>query len=184
MVVTVDREGTYGFRLVIHTSAGLSARPPQAGETADVWVHADWTRPEARLQSARYGTAENLGKLLIRWDAADEFLAPRPVSLAYAAQATGPWSAIATGLANTGQYAWRVNDSVPRQFYLKLEVHDRAGNVATDVLSSPISTDGLAPQGRIRSVRPLPADSSQDERDKSASLKNGVHRDSTSFQSR
>ena len=154
-LVEVQQEGTYGFRLVLQSADGLSARPPRAGDPADISVHVDWTRPQAQFRSARYGTGVELGKLLIRWEASDRDLAERPVTLSYSAHPGGPWTSIVAGLANTGQYAWHVDQRVPRQFHLRLEVRDRAGNVGTDQLTDPISVDGLAPKGRIRSVRSL-----------------------------
>jgi hypothetical protein len=157
MLVELDREGTYGFRLVLKSADGLTGRPPRGGDPADLWVHADWTPPTARLTSARYGTGEQLGKLLITWEASDRHLAQRAISLFYGRDPNGPWTSIASGLSHTGQYAWQVDDRVPRDFYLRLEVRDRAGNVTVDQLGEPISSDGLAPQGRIRSLRPVAA---------------------------
>jgi hypothetical protein len=154
--VAVQQEGTYGFRLVVRADRGVPPRPPQSGEMADVWVHADWTPPAARLAAAEYGQGEHVGKMLIRWEARDSFLSTQAVSLAYSPLSTGPWESIASGLPNTGEYAWRVSDRVPRQFYLRLQVSDQAGNQTTDISSQPISVDGLSPQGRIRGVRPLP----------------------------
>jgi hypothetical protein len=160
--VRLDREGTYGFRLVLRSQDGLAARPPQPGDPADLWLHADWTVPSARLTSAQYGSGSQLGKLLIGWQADDRHLADRPVSLFYAKNPDGPWTTIVDGLANTGQYAWQVDQRVPRDFYLRLRVADRAGNVGEDQLREPISSDGLAPRGRIRGVQPLPESDSRE----------------------
>jgi hypothetical protein len=77
------------------------------------------------------------------------------VTLYYAKNAQGPWTIIASGLSNTGQYVWQVDQRVPRDFFLRLEVVDQAGNIGEDQSIEPISSDGLAPQGRIRGVRPL-----------------------------
>lgn len=157
-LVELNREGVYGFRLVLHSADGLAGRPPRSGEPADMWVLADWTRPTVELTSARYGTGDQLGKLVIRWTARDEHLTQNPVSLSYSESPSGPWTSIASGLDNVGQYLWHVDDRVPRDFYLRIEVRDEAGNVALDQLSQPINCDGLAPQGRIRSVRPFQED--------------------------
>ncbi len=61
---------------------------------------------------------------------ADNNLEPRPISLFYSSRSTGPWSAIATNLENTGEYAWRVERYVPTRFYLRIEARDTAGNLA------------------------------------------------------
>jgi hypothetical protein len=164
-LVEVDQEGTYGFRLVLESRDGLAARPPGAGDLADMWVHVDWTAPVARLTSARYGTGVELGQLLIQWDVSDRLLHERPVSLSYSDEPNGPWRAIVAGLANKGQYAWHVPEDVPRRFFLRLEARDQAGNVAIDQLAEPISADGLAPQGRIRGILPIDDDDPEGRND-------------------
>ncbi len=153
--VEVNQEGVFGFRLVLHNHDGLASPPPQMGEAADIWVHVDWTPPSARITETRMGRGAEAGQMQIRWEANDAFLADRPITLAYSPQADGPWSIIASDLPNTGQYTWRVGDHLPRTVYLRLEVADKVGNVVQDASREPISTSGLAPQGKIRNMRPL-----------------------------
>ena len=81
-------------------------------------------------------------------------LAPRPVSLSYGPAPSGPWTAIATGLENTGRYTWWMDGRVPEQVYLRLEVRDEAGNVGSFVTPSPIAVDPRHAPLRIREVRP------------------------------
>lgn len=157
--VEVNNEATYGFRIVIVGKNGLATSTPQAGEPADIWVGVDLTRPTARLTSATYGQGDAAGKLDIRWEAADEHLGERSVTLGIADLESGPFTPIAAGLPNTGQYFWEYDPRSPRQLYLRLEVRDEAGNVGIDQLREPIKVEGLEPKGQIRGFNPLPTTS-------------------------
>ncbi|MCO6457335.1 MAG: hypothetical protein J5I93_18710, partial [Pirellulaceae bacterium] len=153
--VEVDAEGIYGFRVVIVGNSGLAGRAPRSGDLADIWVAVDATAPQGRLTSASYGQGAEAGHLLIQWEADDDWLAPRPITLLFSDQLDGPWTTLASGLPNDGRYAWKADPRVPRKIYLRMEVRDEAGNVGTYQLSDPISADGLTPRGRIRGIRPL-----------------------------
>lgn len=153
-LVDVAQDGIYGFRMLIENSDGIAPRPPQSGDSADVWIHVDSALPTARIVSARFGRNANLGQLQIYWDAADENLADQPITLLYSDQPNGPWRVIAEQITNTSRFDWNVKESVPSDFYLQLEVRDKAGNIARDTLRDPISRDGLAPRGVIKDVRP------------------------------
>lgn len=160
MEVEVSRETGYGFRVVIVGKNGLVGNRPNSGDEADIWIEIDATRPGARITTAAYGTGEHAGELDIRWNAQDEHLGPRPVTLSFSDRADGHYTPIAAGLPNTGQYFWRFDPRSPRQIYLKLEVRDEAGNIAADQLAEPINVEGLTPKGRIRSLTPAAEPSS------------------------
>jgi hypothetical protein len=128
----------------------LATSTPQPGDAADIWVKIDLTTPKARLTGAAYGQGEAAGKLDIRWEAEDESLGSRPVTLSLSDRSDGPFTPIATGLPNSGQYYWEFDPRSPRQIYLRLEVSDEAGNVAIDQLMEPIKVEGLEPKARIR----------------------------------
>jgi hypothetical protein len=151
--VQVRAEGVFGFRVVVSHRNGFSSRPPVDGDPADIWVRVDTTPPQVELTSAVYGSGLKAGQLDIQWTASDADLSPRPVSLFYRDTASGPWTAIERGLANTGAYAWRVPPTIAAEFFVRIEVKDRAGNRAEHQLDSPIRIDGLLPRARIRAVR-------------------------------
>ncbi len=157
-LVDVPEDGIYGFRMLIENSDGIAPRAPVSGDSADVWIHVDATKPTARIVSARFGRNANLGQLQIYWDAADQNLTETPVTLLYSDRPDGPWRVIAEQLKNTGRFDWNVKESVPSNFYLQLEVRDTAGNMTRDTLRDPMSRDGLAPRGVIRDVRPATDD--------------------------
>jgi hypothetical protein len=154
LLVEVDDEGIYGFRLVIVGKNGLASQTPRSGELADLWIGVDATKPTVEITSAAYGSDEHAGQLDIRWVAADSHLANRPVTLSFSNQPDGPWTTIAAGLPNTGQYHWRVDSRVPAQFYLRIEVRDEAGNTAAHRLDQPLQSAGLSPKASIRGFAP------------------------------
>ena len=154
MVVKVDQEGTYGFRTT-RSGTGTADRPPQSGELPEVVVGVDWTKPTARITSAQQGYGPQSDRLIVSWQADDRTLAARPVTLSFAAGAAGPWTTIAAGLENTGNYAWRVDCRVPERVYLRLQVKDEAGNEESFVTTQVISLQWPRPKVNIREVRPL-----------------------------
>jgi len=153
--VTVDGEGLYGFRIVVQSAAGPGGFAPQSGDEPELWVGVDLHRPQAELLSVEPGAGNLSDHLVLRWRAADDNLEARPISLFYSSRPTGPWSAAATGLQNTGEYAWRLERYVPTQFYLRLEVRDTAGNLAAYQTVEPIRLDRPEPTGSLRAVEPV-----------------------------
>jgi hypothetical protein len=154
-LVEVEREGIYGFRVVLVSKNGLASQTPRAGDLADLWVGIDTTSPVAEITSAAYGSGPHAGHLDVQWTATDDHLGPRPITLAFSEQPDGPWTTIASGLPNDGQYFWRVDAGVPDQFYLRLEVRDEAGNETVDRLDQAIQSAGLTPKGRVSDFQPL-----------------------------
>jgi hypothetical protein len=152
---TVDREGIYGYRLTVESGSGLAGQPPQPGELPDVWIGVDLKRPNARLLSAEPGSGDHVGELLIRFEAADARLANRPITLLQSTQAGGPWTIIAAGIPNVGQFAWRFDETASSPIYLRLEARDEAGNVGAYESPEPVVLQRVVPQGRLRSVRPV-----------------------------
>lgn len=153
--VEVEREGVFGFRIVMVHRNGMAGITPRSGDAADIWIGVDGTQPTAKFGSIAYGKGLNAGQLDIQWTASDDWLSARPISLSYATAPEGPWTAVATGLANTGQFSWRVEPSVPRKVFLKLEVRDDAGNLTEDRTTEPLELEGLIPRGKIRGLAPL-----------------------------
>jgi hypothetical protein len=153
--VQVDEEGVYGFRIVVVGRNGLAAPTPQPGAPADLWVGVDLSPPSAEITSIVYGTGARSGELDIRWIAADRRLSARPIALSFSESREGPWTTIATGLPNSGQYFWKLDGSIPKRVYLRIQCQDEAGNATEFVIREPINTEGLSPKGRIRGFRPV-----------------------------
>ena len=153
--VTVAEPGTYGFVIVVDAAGGIGAPAPRAGDRPDLRVAVDVTPPQCQLVPAERGSGEYADHLLIRWQATDDNLEPRPIVLAYSSSAAGPWSTIAAGLENTGVYPWKLERHLPERFYLRLEVRDVAGNQSADQTDGPVLLDRPQPVGRLRDVRPV-----------------------------
>lgn len=155
MLVNVEGEGLYGFRVVAATTNGLRSHEPMSGEPPDVWVEVDLTPPEVKLIAAEQGTGDEADKLVITWEADDDRLAARPVSLGYRERPDGPTTTIASGLPNTGRYAWRLDHRLPEQVYLQIEIRDDAGNVGVAELPDAVLLRQVRPQSHIREVHPV-----------------------------
>lgn len=152
--VEVADDGIYGVRIVIISGSGLASTAPRPNDPADLWVGVDTVRPNVQLSSVSYGEGQKAGQLDIRWIADDQRFGPRPITLSYAETSAGPWTTIASGLPNTGQYFWMVDARAPKKVVLKVEARDEAGNEAQHELREPISLLGLSPSARVKGVQP------------------------------
>ena len=155
-VVTVDEEGTYGFRIAIQSGAGLGGKAPQRGDLPEIRIGVDMTKPTGRITAAQQGQGADADKLTIGWEASDNLkLAGRPISISYGETLGGPWKTIANGLENTGHYTWALDSRLPQRVHLRLEIRDEAGNIGICETPEPISLDHSVPTARIREVHPL-----------------------------
>ncbi len=162
MLARVPGEGTYGFKVVFHPSHGAPAQPPRRGQSPDMVIRVDMTRPETRLLGvSRSPNGSN--EFVIRWQAADLQLADAPISLYFSDVSTNQWRAIATGLPNSGEYRWNPTAGLPPQVQIRIEAQDRAGNIASVETSNPIQlARNSQPQSQqpsydveIQNVRPV-----------------------------
>jgi hypothetical protein len=150
---TVEGDGLYGFRVVVESAGGFASRPPQPGDRPELWVGVDQQRPVVELTSIEQGQGNLADHLILRWRAEDSNLESRPIAIFYSSRPTGPWSAVATGLENTGEYAWRLSRYLPPQFFLRMEARDSAGNLAAYQTTEPIVLNQPQPSGRLRGVQ-------------------------------
>lgn len=148
-------EGVFGFRIVVVGANGMASPRPLAGESPDIFIVVDRTRPSVRITGAQYGEGDRIGALVIRYECQDGNLGQRPIALSFSDSPQGPWTTIAAGLRNDGDYVWRADPNLPRQLYLRIDGTDQAGNVGSYVLDQPIDTQGLAPRARIRGFQSL-----------------------------
>jgi hypothetical protein len=155
LVVTVDEEGLYGFRIVVDSANSSAVARPQPGDTPELWVAVDLQQPVAELTAIERGTGNAEDQLILHWRAEDDNLGPRPVAVYYSSRLNGPWSAVATNLENTGHYAWRIERHVPERFYLRLEVRDAAGNLAAFRTREPIEFAAAAPSARLNAAESI-----------------------------
>ena len=55
VAIEVDDDGVFGYRICIQTVDGLESAQPARGDSADVWVEVDTTKPSVELISVPYG---------------------------------------------------------------------------------------------------------------------------------
>lgn len=151
--VTVAEPGLYGFSIVAEAANTQQEYVPRSGEPAQSWIMVDPDAPKAKLTSVQLDPDGETASLRIRWEAFDENLLERPVSIFLSDRPDGQWFRIATDLANSGQYMWRLDDGLPPEIYLRLVVRDEAGNVAEHIAEQPVRLDDLRPAVQIRGVR-------------------------------
>jgi hypothetical protein len=147
-------EGVYGISLVVKSKAGMGKAAPRSGDIPEMLVEVDTTPPEAQLLPLM-PDPQRRDTLILSWTAKDRNLGPAPITLEWAERPTGPWQPIATGLQNTGPFAWHLPPSLPSHVYLKLTVRDTAGNVAVAVTRDPQLVDLSEPEGRLIRVAPV-----------------------------
>jgi hypothetical protein len=155
LVVTVDDEGLYGFKIVVQDAGSAAANTPSSGEEPELWVAVDLKRPIIEITAIERGEGNLADHLILRWRAQDNNLEQRPISLYFSSRSSGPWSAIATNLEDTGQYAWRVERYIPTRIYLRIEARDTAGNLAAYQTREPLECSPLQLSGQLRSASPV-----------------------------
>lgn len=149
---TVVSEGLYGITLLVKSGVGLHTDPPRPGDPPQMWVEVDTTKPTVKLGSVDVGRGPDSGKLTISWSAADKNLAQQPITLAYAEQKQGPWTEIAAKLDNTGRHVWMMPPGVPYQFFVRVQAHDRAGNIGSAETEQVVKVDLSVPRPTILGV--------------------------------
>lgn len=150
--VSVEQNGTYGFRIVVHSKDGLTGTGPSTGDPADIWITVDTEKPQTRINSVPYGRGPEAGQLVINYTVQDSELTVRPITLAYSSTVNGPWIIIDENLSNEGRHLWKPGTDVPQKIFLMIEARDKAGNIGTHLLQQPIDISGLVPSGTISGV--------------------------------
>jgi hypothetical protein len=151
MNVELPGEGIYGFRLVLQSKAGRNKPPPQSGDLPEMRVELDSTPPSAQLFRPEPDPNQADG-LILSWSASDRNLAQRPITLQWAEQPGKEWHTIVSDWPNDGRYIWKLTKDIPYLVYLRLTVHDSAGNSATAETPEPVCIDLVKPDGRILGI--------------------------------
>lgn len=156
-VIEVEGEGRYGLSLIAKSGVGLGDPPPRPGDTPHLWVEVDLTKPDVRLLDVVVGRGADTGNLTVTWTASDKNMGRRPITLAYATRAEGPWTAIpgAREIDNSGKYVWRMQPDVPFEFFVRVEAQDEAGNLGQDDTRQSIKVDLSTPKARVIGIEPI-----------------------------
>ena len=146
-------EGIYGFKILLHSGAGLAREVPKGGDTPDMRVDVDVTPPIVKIYEP-LADSNSKDTMVLRWQAVDRNLATDPITLEWADGPRGPWIPLVTSdatgaspgmpkrLPNTGSYAWKLPSNFPtHKVYLKVSARDLAGNLAEATTANPILVD-------------------------------------------
>ena len=103
--------------------------------------------------------------MTIRWQAQDEHLADRPISICVRPCRSGrhrpvepeklEWKELATSLPNDGQYIWNIPpDATYHRCHIRVEAVDQAGNTGVDQTKEPVKVDLSIPRTHVIGVEP------------------------------
>ncbi len=173
--VEVKEEGLYGFTLLARNGSGVGKEDaPAADEQPQVWVMVDVTKPTVQISSVEITRTGKAPTVEVHWSAKDKNLGPKPITLSYAEQSEGPWTPIAAGVENTGQYEWQPPATAPHRLYLRVEAVDMPGNSASAQTANPLRLDVaeavVAPPPPDLSHKTLPAPPALDTSRPSAAI--------------
>lgn len=148
--VELPGDGVYGIWLAVTNGNGFGGKAPQRNDQPNFWLEVDTTPPYAQINGV--DLVSSTGTLEFRWSASDKNLDKNGITLAYAPQPTGPWTPIAQRLENQGTFSWKFPKSLPPQFFVRMEVRDRAGNVTQSSWPNPIQLDLTEPRALVIGV--------------------------------
>jgi beta-lactamase superfamily II metal-dependent hydrolase len=101
----------------------------------------DVVAPLASMLSPNGGEVLKAGSSQsVTWSASDN-VAVTTVDLDWSADGGATWSAIATGIANTGSYAWTVPAQATTAGRVRVRARDAAGNLGADSSASSFTVD-------------------------------------------
>ncbi len=150
--VEVPQDGEYGFAIRARSGVGLSNDPPHDGDAPDVTVVVDQTPPAIELLPVRQGKGSQVNQLQLRWKISETHPVDKPVALYYAGTPEGPWEALTTWQADTGEYVWTLGPKVPPQVFFRVVARDAAGNTSQEQTPRAILVDLSRPSARIVDV--------------------------------
>src|SRR5207249_4755640 len=88
-----EREGLYGFRLVLYSGVNQSVGPPQAGDAPEFRLQVDRTPPNVGLYATTIAPQET-NALVLHYNASDSHLDEKSISLYWSHQPSGDWRPI------------------------------------------------------------------------------------------
>jgi predicted negative regulator of RcsB-dependent stress response len=163
---SAEREGEYGFYLVLSNAAG-SGFLPQTGTEPQLTALIDFSPPVVQLHALQPLTILGRRTIQIRWTAVDACFGPRPIELFYQRPPEEQWIPISREpLANSSRFDWRLPDDLVGPLAVQVTATDRAGNQARSerlTIEAPAYSppEFSAPDAALTSAvgEDLPADS-------------------------
>ena len=131
--VQAEKDGTYGFCVVLEDRAGNKTPEPEPGTSPQITIVVDTRPPELEILSPRGGFFGPERGVKLEWRLFDEYPADDCVSIEISSDGGKSWSPVATGRPAVGAYGW-VPPAPPgeraRSVRFRLAALDRAGNEA------------------------------------------------------
>jgi RNA polymerase sigma factor (sigma-70 family) len=134
-VFKASRDGNYWFIVQVVGKDGYRTQPSPTRVKPSLSVCVDTTPPKVRLFQPQF----KQNTFHLSWEAKDENLEDKPITLEWAEQKDGPWNPIGDHLPNTSTYSWHLPERMPPRIYLRIRVRDNAENEACAVTDKPIS---------------------------------------------
>lgn len=151
--VALPGEGVYGIRMVGINGNGFGGKKPGPGDRPSTIIEVDMTKPN--IQGWKVVTGKN-GNLDVYWKVTDKNLGSEPINLYYRTRAEMAWKPLALKVKNDGVYHWSISQDLAPQYFVRMDVSDRAGNVATCETANPILVDRSEPEIRVQGVTVVP----------------------------
>lgn len=163
-----DRDGVYGFYLVLRNSVGLSSGPPRSGQQPHQWALIDSAPPLVQIKQVQVieHKPPRDAVLVVSWTAFDDHLGDRPISLYCRTTDQPGWQLMAARVADVGRFDWAVPRDLSGRITVKIEITDRAGNMASDtsrpvLLNSPAERTPMPAQAQPPALRGMDAPAAQ-----------------------
>jgi hypothetical protein len=134
-----NRSSTWAARQQPPPAQQSQYQPYRAPVHPPAYVSAASVRPTTvRLLSVEQGTGAAAREIVIRYHADAANLAAQPITLYYRVSPRSAPVLIAANQVNTGRHVWQIDQRVPQQLYLYLEVRDQRGNIARAQSERPV----------------------------------------------
>jgi len=153
VVFHTPHDGLHGVYLIVHNSFGSSSPPPQSDDEPHAWVFVDPAPPIVQIESvSRDAEFAASRKIVVRYNAFDAHLTPRPITIDYAPEGAAEFVSIASDLPPGDRYEWTVPESAKGRIMLRVLACDMGGNVAA-AKSEVIDLDSAMPGTRTPRLR-------------------------------
>jgi hypothetical protein len=135
-------------KVVAHDAAGNTGQ--DLSNAAFTIAPPDTTAPSVTVNSPNGGESWAAGSVHnITWTATDD-VGVTSVDLSYSTDGGNTFTAIATGIANTGSYAWTVPNAPSTNGFVRVVAHDGSGNTGQDLSNAAFTI--TAPVGNPNDI--------------------------------
>lgn len=136
---TVPSDGLFGFFVVSVDKHGNREASPKGGAAPQVSVLVDTIAPKVQVITPSTDKVMWKGgeKHAITWNASDENLLEKPISIEYSIDAGRTWEVIVRKTENTGRFLWSVPQVDSDSCLVRIVCMDTANNFSKAVSTNP-----------------------------------------------